>query len=57
MEKSLDELIARLQAIRESEGRDIDLVGPGLDLIREHRAGADGGAECHALRLHLVARE
>lgn len=52
MTTTLDDLIASLTAVREAEGKNLDIVGPGLELIREHRPGQD-----EAVRLNLPAAE
>jgi hypothetical protein len=52
MATTLDDLIARLTAIRDAEGKNLDIVGPGLELVREHRQGQD-----EAVRLHLTTAE
>ncbi|WP_342650905.1 hypothetical protein [Pseudomonas sp. REB1044] len=55
MEKTLDDLIARLTEIRAAEGKNIDIIGPGLDLVREYQKAPGGETECHAVRLGLSA--
>lgn len=53
MDKTLDDLIARLTAIREDEGKNLDIVGPGLELVKEHCKDAGGEADQYAVRFIL----
>lgn len=57
VDKTLDDLISRLTAIRKAEGKNIDIDGPALELTRKYVKGSDGEFSCAAIRLSLPARK
>lgn len=57
MEKTLDDLIARLTAIRAAEGENIAIDGPALELTRHYVKGSDGEFTCSAIRLSLPTKK